>query len=137
MIWLKSASELGKLGRDWAFLCHSRWFLTYKPVISRTGWRKEGKAREKQQPCSDKAIPVFPGEACYGGPSGRSKKKFAMKKSRHNKTGHQCPLQDLCPLNLKMKGDAWKMNSLSLNWVLCSPLSWLHAAQEEICRTKA
>ena len=44
-------------------------FLTYNPAISRTGWRKEGKAREKQQPCSDKAIPVFPGETCYGGPS--------------------------------------------------------------------
>lgn len=74
MIWLKSASELGKPSRDRAFLRHSRWFLTYNPVISRAGWRKEGKAREKQQSCSDKAIPVFPGEACYGGPSERSKK---------------------------------------------------------------
>ncbi|XP_029892497.1 uncharacterized protein LOC115350735 [Aquila chrysaetos chrysaetos] len=64
-------------------------------------------------------------------------KKFAVKKSRRNKTGHQCPLRDLCPLNLKTKGDAWKTNSLSLNWVLCSPLRWLPAAQEEICRTKA
>lgn len=63
MIWLKSASELGKLSRDWAFLCHSRWFLTYKPVISRTGWRKEGKSNN---PAVTKPFLCFLGKPAMG-----------------------------------------------------------------------
>lgn len=142
MIWLKCTSDLSKPNRDQAFLCHSMWFLTYKPTISRTGWRKEGKAREKQQFCSDKAIPMFPGETWYGAHQSGPKKppcqpNSPWKKSKCNKSGHRLPLQDLCLLNLKMKDEAWKINYLSLNWVLCSPLCWLPTAQEEICRTRA
>lgn len=117
MIWYKYTFDLGKQNRDEAFLCHSTWFLTYNPIISRAGWRKEGRAKEKQQPCSDKAIPVFSGETCYGAPSECSKKNYDSQ-TCHEETQVQqnwCSLQDLSLLNLKMKDDTWQTNYSSLN----------------------